>query len=70
MQREEIVFTENESKKQVSSEAFKGGHSSNDLSESEIFQLVRAPLSKLLQLFTFNSSSEHLPFLSFLFVNF
>ena len=34
MHREEIVFT-NESKNQGSSTAFKGGHSFNDLSESE-----------------------------------
>ena len=34
MHREEIVFT-GESKKQGSSAAFKGGHSFNDLSESE-----------------------------------
>ena len=35
LQREEIVFTEDESKKQDSSAEFEGGHSSNDLSESE-----------------------------------
>ena len=35
MQREEIVFIEDESKKQGSSTAFEGGHSSNDLSGSE-----------------------------------
>ena len=35
MQREEIVFTKDESKKQGSSVAFEGGHSSNDILESK-----------------------------------
>ena len=35
MRREEISFTEDESRKQDSSAAFEGGHFSNDLSESE-----------------------------------
>ena len=35
VQREAIVFTEYESKKQGSSTAFEGGHSSNDISEYE-----------------------------------
>ena len=50
MQREEIVFTKDESKKHGSSTAFEGGHSSNDLSKSKDghFQLVRALLGKLL----------------------
>ena len=35
MQRDEIVFTKDESKKQDGSAPFEGGHSFNDLSESE-----------------------------------
>ena len=35
MQRDDIVFIEDESKKQDSLTTFEGGHSSNDLSESE-----------------------------------
>ena len=35
MQREEIIFTEDESKKQDSSVEFEGIHSSNDQIESE-----------------------------------
>ena len=35
VQREDIIFTEDESKKQDSSAAFEGGHSINDLSEYE-----------------------------------
>ena len=49
VQREEIVFTEDGSKKQDSSTTFEGCHSSNDLLEYEddLFQLIRAPLGKL-----------------------
>ena len=35
VQRDEIVFIEDESKKQDSSTTFEGGHSSNDLSKSK-----------------------------------
>ena len=50
VQRDKIFFTEDESKKQDSSATFEGGHSFNDLSKSENghFQLIKAPLGKLL----------------------
>ena len=55
MQRDKIFFIEDESKKQDSSTTFEGGHSSNDLSVSKNghFQLIKAPLGKLLYPFYF-----------------
>ena len=52
VQREEIVFTEDESKKHDSSVAFEGGHFSNDLLEFEDgnFSLLSFPLLSLYQL--------------------
>ena len=73
MQREEIVFTEDESKKQGSSTAFEGGHSSNDLLKFEDSHfsagqgsIGQTPPALLLSIHSVNT----LPFLSLLFVNF
>ena len=73
MQREEIVFTEDESKKHGSSAAFKGGHSSNDLSGSEdgYFSTGQGSIGKTsLALLLSIPLVNTLPFLSLLFVNF
>ena len=73
MQREEIVFTEDGSKKQGSSTAFERGHSSNDLLESEDNHfstgqgsIRQTPLALLLSIPLVNT----LPFLSLLVINF
>ena len=61
MHIEEIVFTD-ESKKQGSLAAFEGGHSFNDLSESEddhFFSWLGLHWANSSSSFTFNSSSEH-----------
>ena len=72
MRREEIVFTD-ESKKQGSSAAFKGGHSFNDLSELEDDHFLdvqgsigKTPPTLLLSIPQVNT----LPLLSLLFINF
>ena len=73
MQRQEIVFIEDESKNQGSSAAFEGGYSSNDLLGSEDGHFLagwasigQTPLALLLSIPLMNT----LPFLSVLFVNF
>ena len=73
VQREYIKFTEGESKKQDRSTAYEGGHSSNDLSESQeghflaghgsIGQTPPALLPSV-------PSMNNLPFLFFIFINF
>ena len=73
MQREEIVFIEDESKNQGSLAALEGGHSSDDISlfEDDRFLAVQSSIGQippvpLLSIPPVNT----LPFLSILFVNF
>ena len=70
VQRENISFIKDGSKKKDSSAAYEGGYSSNDLSESKegpFFSWSRLHLASSSGLFTFSSSSEHFtfPLLSF-----
>ena len=65
VQRDEIIFTEDESKNQDSPTAFEGGHSSNDLSKSKDGHFVadQGSIGKNSSSpFTFSSSGEHFTF--------
>ena len=69
VQREEIFFTENESKKQDNSMTFEGGHSSNDLLKFEDchFSVDQGSIGKTPSIPLLNT----LPFLYlFFFINF
>ena len=73
VKREEIVFTEDESKNQDSSPVFKGGNSSNDLSESEDghFSTDQGSIGQTPPTFLPSAPPANtLPFLYFLFINF
>ena len=73
MQRDEIVFTKDESKKQDSSAAYERGHSSNDLSKSKDghFSIDQGPIGQtLLPLLPSVPSVNTLPFLYSIFTNF
>ena len=73
MQREEIVFIEDESKKQGSLAAFEGGHSSDDISlfEDDHFLAGQSSIGKIPPVPSLSISPVNtLPFLSLLFVNF
>ena len=73
MQREEIVFTKDESKKEDSSMPFEGGHSFNDLYEYEDghFSTNQGSIRQTPPAFLpFLPSVNTLPFLYFIFINF
>ena len=73
MQKEEIVFIKDESKKQDSSATFEGGHSSNDLSKSKDghFSTNQGSIRQTpLTLLPSVPPEDTLPFLFFFYINF
>ena len=73
VQKEEIVFIKDESKKQDSSATFEGGHSSNDLSESEDgnFSTNQGSIRQTsVTLLPSVPSTNTVPFLFFFYINF